>query len=448
MLLDPDIVIPEVCAGVSKEFFFSPGLRTIYELLIELSDKRLPIDPVAIQQTLIDRKWLDLVGGPATILELYSFVPTAAHASHYAEILREKHELRSLIKHATDAITAAHADPEDPRAIIDRTISQLMGIGTIAGIDGRRATFDELASDFFERLTERDKPEAPRIPGVPLGIEAIDELIGGVTKEFCVVGAPSSGGKTALCIQAAIAAATAGKKVAIFSYEITKAQVFDRAICHFGGISAELLKQAPRFWTAEQRQQIERTAAALGEMASRIVCYTASGFTMSDVLRLCRKEKARGGLDMVIVDYLQMVNTRDMNEDRREREVAMIAESCKNLNLELGCAVWAPTQLTEGRTSDGKKIYTARESKAIENAADVFLMCDPESGIWVQKNRNGRRHMHLPVFLDGDTQTFRQVCSECSGSGKLSIGGSGAAVTCHHCAGSGFHRPAGAGIAF
>lgn len=440
LLLDPETTLADIGASIKPAFFHSPAHRTLWELIVELHEKGQPVDPVNVQRTLIERKWLDHVGGPAVVLELFSFVPTAAHAEFYARLVIEAHRLRELIRIATAAIQSAYAKPETPEALIDKTCSDLMGISRIAGIDSRRMTADQMAESWLD-IQDADEADASPHVAVPMGIECFDrepDGIGGIKADYLVVAAETSGGKTVFCIQGAIAMALAGRRVVVFSYEVSALQIFNRAVAHYGCIPNSELKKRPRERTAEMNQLIAATVASLGALKSNLIVYDDPDLTISMVRRLARKEALSASLGMVVIDYLQLVSTSDLNEEKREREVAVITGEMKKLCRELNCAVWSPSQLNERGQ--------LRESRAIGHAADVILTVVEGQGIRVDKNRNGSRDFIMPLILDGPTQTFRQRCEPCGGRGRLTVGGGG--VQCHHCAGSGFHRPAGVGNAF
>ncbi len=444
LLLDPETTLADIGASIKPAFFHSPAHRTLWELIVELHEKGQPVDPVNVQRTLIERKWLDHVGGPAVVLELFSFVPTAAHAEFYARLVIEAHRLRELIRIATRAIQEAYAKPETPEALIDRTCSELMGIGRIAGIDSRRMTADEMAAAWLD-VQDADQADASPHVAVPMGIDCFDrepQGIGGIKADYLVIAAETSGGKTVFCIQGAIAMALAGRRVVVFSYEVSALQIFNRAVAHYGCIPNSELKKRPHDRAPEMNRLISDTVASLAALKANLVVYDDPDLTISMVRRLARKE-ALGAplgapLGMVVIDYLQLVSAGDINEEKREREVAVIAGEMKKLCRELNCAVWSPSQLNERGQ--------LRESRAIGHAADVILTVVDGQGIRVDKNRNGDRDFMLPLFLDGPTQTFRERCQPCGGTGRLTVGGSG--VQCHHCHGSGFQKPAGVGIAF
>ena len=202
-----------------------------------LHEKGQPVDPVNVQRTLIERKWLDHVGGPAVVLELFSFVPTAAHAEFYARLVIEAHRLRELIRIATRAIQEAYGKPETPEALIDRTCSELMGIGRIAGIDSRRMTADEMAAAWLD-VQDADQSEASPHVAVPMGIECFDrepQGIGGMKADYLVIAAETSGGKTVFCIQGPLPwlSPAVGSSS---SYEVSALQIFNRAVAHYGCI--------------------------------------------------------------------------------------------------------------------------------------------------------------------------------------------------------------------
>jgi replicative DNA helicase len=258
--------------------------------------------------------------------------------------------------------------------------------------DAKRAV-----KEFLKAMEERFKDETAA--GTATGISQFDNHTGGMRPgELWVVGAKTSGGKSVLMLQMAAKAILDGKRVLIFSLELGVDEVVARLVSHIGKISMSHI-MTPKSLTQGDQQKIRIQAARLVE-SKLSVCDTA-GLSMDQISGQAIRLQETLGLDLVIIDYLQMVTAQRVKGQNREQEVAGISRACKQLAKKVKCPVITATQLNEAGQS--------RESRAIEHDADnVILIEDSDHGVNIRfwKCRNGERGKAFPARLNGEIQRF------------------------------------------
>jgi replicative DNA helicase len=376
-------------AGLSSEYFHLAAHRGIFGIILNRLRADKPLDPASLKEDI--RKFKPdgvTIGGFATVLNC-EFSPDAWDG--YVSAIRQTAAKRLLIKSAqmTDA-TNGYDAVAAMRTATELAQDILQGSSEI--YDAKRAS-----KAFLAALTERR--EAGTTAGTPTGISAIDEHTGGVRPgELWVIGAKTSGGKSVLMLQMAADLIREGKRVAIFSLELGVEEVMARLISGIARVSMSQI-QNPRQLCKINLAKIERTIQDLSSQ-NFAIC-DMSGLTMDQISAHCIRLKETRGLDMVVIDYLQMVSAPRVKGQNREQEVAGISRQCKQLAKRLKCPVVTATQLNEQGQS--------RESRAIEHDADNVLMISDDgdnSSIQFWKCRNGERGKQFLARLNGEFQRF------------------------------------------
>ena len=217
MLQAPEEAIGEAVIKLSGEAFYVPAHRTIFEILSELHDKGQPVDPISLQQTLVDRKLLDQVGGALMVAELFTFVPTSANLGFYTEIVSDKSTLRRVILSCTECITRAYDDQEDVAGLLDEVEAKILKVRE----DGdQKASMGTMKEHVMEALDEIEKlVENPNgVTGLPTGFKDYDEMTNGLHGgEMVVIAARPSMGKTSFAMNIVEhVAIEAGRPCAVF----------------------------------------------------------------------------------------------------------------------------------------------------------------------------------------------------------------------------------------
>jgi replicative DNA helicase len=380
LLIDRDAII-EVADFLRPEDFYRPANGAIYAAILDLYERREPVDIVTVAETLERTDQLESGGGRTYLSSLANQTPTAVHAVPYARIVERKAVLRNLIAAAGKIAGIGYEDPAEIQEAIDRAESELFTVSN------RRVTvgFSRLAKLLHEAYDRLDYLHAHRgeISGIRTGFTDLDALTTGLQKsDLVIIAARPSVGKTSLALNVAEHAAVRDRKsVGIFSLEMSKEQLVLRLLSSVANIDSQRLRTG--FLEEMDFARIAPAMNALSE-APMYIDDTPSISTM-ELRTKARRLQAESGLDLLIVDYLQLMqaptSTRDAN---RVQEVSEISRGLKALARELSVPVVALSQLSrqpEMRESKEPRLSDLRESGAIEQDADLVLF------LWRDKER-------------------------------------------------------------
>jgi replicative DNA helicase len=399
LMLDPEAII-KVVDLLSSEDFYRRDYALIFEAMTTLFERRTPIDLVTVSDELARQKHLDEAGGPATLSSLVSAVATASNVAHYARIVREKAMLRRLISAAGKIGELGFQEEIPSEEILDRAEQALFGV-TQKFLKQNFTPVRSILTESFERLDALSKQDGS-IRGVPSGFKHLDNLLGGFQKsDLIILAARPSVGKTAFALNMAENAAVLYKKtVGIFSLEMSKEQLVDRMISSVGRIDSWKLRNG--HLNDDDFRNLNEAYGTLAESNLFIDDMAASSVT--EVRAKARRLQIdQGGVDLIIIDYLQLMHGPIHLADNRTQEVSEISRSLKALAKELDCPIIALSQLSravESRPDKRPLLSDLRESGSIEQDADVviFLYRDDYYNkeeqnhileVMVRKHRNG-----------------------------------------------------------
>jgi replicative DNA helicase len=398
MLIDND-AINRVVEVVNPNDFYRDSHQKIFGAIIELYNKNEPSDLVTLTDALKARGELESVGGASYLAALVDGVPTAANVTSYSKIVREKAVLRQLITGATDIVSRGYEEKGDIDEFLDNAEKIIFEIAQ-RRVGAGFTTVRDIVRDSFKAIEALYEKKA-LITGVSTGFKDLDRLTSGLQKSdlIIVAGRPSMG-KTAFALNVAENAAVEGQKVcAIFSLEMSREQLVQRMLCSRGEVDAQKLRGG--FLSESDWPKLTRAAGILSE--APLFIDDSPGLTVLEVRAKARRLQREHGLDLIMVDYLQLMRGAARLESR-EREISDISRSLKALAKELSVPVVALSQLNRGvesRTDKKPQLADLRESGAIEQDADViaFIYRDemynpssPDVGkaeIIVGKQRNG-----------------------------------------------------------
>jgi replicative DNA helicase len=360
---------------LSPEDFYKDAHRRIFKVMIDMFESGEAIDLITLPDALRGKVGLEAVGGASYLASLVSMVPTAANIKNHARIVREKSVLRRLIHSATDIVTQSYDDARTINIdeLLDRAEKSIFEIAQNKIKDSFVSMKNIVGHSFaiVERLYERKE----MVTGLPTGFVDLDERTSGFQpSDLIIIAGRPSMGKTAFVLNiAAHAALDKGKSVAIFSLEMSKEQLVLRLLGSESRVDAHRLRTghlSERDWPA-----LSNAAGRLAE--APIFIDDTAAISVLETRAKARRLKADQGLDLVIVDYLQLMRGRG-DEGSREQEISNISRSLKALAKELQIPVVALSQLNravENRPGREKRPMLAdlRESGAIEQDADVIL---------------------------------------------------------------------------
>ena len=404
ILIDRDAVV-EVAEFLRPQDFYRQANGEIFAAVLELFERREPIDIVTVAETLERSEKLEGVGGRAYLSSLSSSTPTAVHAVQYARIVERKAVLRNLIGAAGRIAGIGYEDPAEIQEAIDRAEAELFAVSQ-KRIDSGFHKLDSLLHEAYDRL---DYLHAHRgeISGVRTGFTDLDSLTTGLQKsDLVILAARPSVGKTSLALNIAEHAAVKEKKsVGVFSLEMSKEQLVLRLLSSVANIDSQRLRSG--FLEEMDFARIAPAMNALSE-APLYIDDTPSISTM-ELRTKARRLQAEAGLDLVIVDYLQLMQATTTNRDaNRVQEVSEISRGLKALARELSVPVLALSQLSrqpEMRNENEPRLSDLRESGAIEQDADLvmFLYREKDKGGDDGESDGEVIHLKLAKHRNGPT---------------------------------------------
>lgn len=394
ILTDKDAII-EVADFLRPDDFYKQGNGRIYAAMLELFEKRQPIDVVTVVEALGDD--LESVGGAGYLSGLGNDTPTAVYCLPYARIVERKALCRKLIQ-AGGRIAAIGYEDGEPDESLDRAQAQLFELGT-----KRSGTFlplTPLLHEAYDRLEELREHKG-EVMGIPSGYPDLDTLTEGFQpSDLIVIAARPSVGKTSLALNIAERAALDGKTVGVFSLEMSREQLVQRLFSGLSGVDGDRLRSG-----YADVGEWERVAGAMNAL-SRTAVYIddTPTLTPTELRTRARRLQMEHGLDMLIVDYLQLMHCSS-KEGNRVQEVSEISRNLKAVARELRVPLLALSQLnraSEARDSGEPRLSDLRESGAIEQDADlvIFLWKDKEP----DANAEGEVvHLRLAKHRNGPT---------------------------------------------
>lgn len=370
LLLDKNAVVI-VMEILKPESFYTDAHQNIYRAVLDLYRNSRPIDLLTVTEQLKTDGNLEKVGGGYYLVEISNRVASAANIEYHARIIEQKHIQRQLIHISTETIRQAYEDSTDVFELQDAVDTKLFAIRSFSN-GGKVNTTTDLGRLVLENLVARQQHKG--LVGVPTGIYDLDQKIGGYQNSDLVIVAARPGmGKTAYVISVMLnAALTYKKKIGFFSLEMSPEQIGNRMVAQIADIDLEHMKNGKL-----EDWQWDKIGKAIEKLdTAEIYVDDTAAISVMDLRTKARMMKTRYGVDMVVIDYLQLMTGGADKSGNREREIATISRSLKQLAKELNIPVVALAQLSRAvETRGGSKrpqLSDLRESGAIENDADVI----------------------------------------------------------------------------
>jgi len=408
ILLDKDAIIA-VAEIIQKVDFYDEKLGNIFEACIELYEDRTPVDVLTVSQKLKEKKLLKKIGGSSYLTELVNRVPTAAHVDHYGKIVKEASVKRRLMKISSKIMEMSFDDALNASELMDEAESEVFSLSQVQVSKSFTAVKDALAES-FDRLDELHK-QSEGLRGVPTGFKDLDDTLAGMQRSNLLILAARPGvGKTSLALNIAQNLAVGYKRpVAIFSLEMSKEELVDRLLVAQADIDAWRLKTGKL-----SEKDFTALSDAMGVLAEApIYIDDTPALSILEMRTKIRRLQVEVGVDLLIVDYLQLARSRNL--ENRVQEVSEISQGLKNMARELKIPVLALSQLSRAVEQRGEKkpqLADLRESGSIEQDADVVMFLwreDDEQNelisLDVAKHRNGPLRS-VPLYFKGDRIKF------------------------------------------
>lgn len=367
-----------VTAGLSTDSFYDPANGLLYEALFQMWQDNRPVDSVTVSQFLEDQGRLDSVRGRAYLDELVAETPYSTHAAYYIRLVHEKHVLRRIIERATEAIDLCYTSDEDAEQVLSRVEQEILDISSRERADIEQ--WPDLVKSAMEEI-EMIFQSKQGVTGIPSGFVDLDEkLMGFKPGEMIILAARPSMGKTSLALNIAENLATPTKAdpdvhpVAVFSLEMSNDQLVKRMLCSRAGVPSHKLTGG----YINQVSHANLTQAASALMNAPIYLDDTGALEALELRSRARRLKRSHNIEMVVIDYLQMLNFSKYAREGRQRETAGISGAMKAMAKELGVPVLVLSQLSRAPETRDKfavpKLSDLRDSGSIEQDADVVCL--------------------------------------------------------------------------
>ncbi len=421
LLLDKDAII-KVADFLSPDDFYFGQNGIIYQAIIDLYAKRMPIDLKILASYLEDHGQLDQAGGSTNLAELTIDVPTSSHVIQYAMIVKHKSTLRKVISAGDKIMGLGYDETTDIEEILEESEKSLFSVSQTF-VKDRFIHIKEVLSATYEKISDLHDPDLKeKFLGMPTGFRALDNILSGLhPSDLVVIAARPSMGKTAFAMNIAQNIARKNKSVGVISLEMSKEQLVERMFCALLGVDS---------WKMRTGKLSEEDFARIGPVMddlnqTKIFIDDSPVSSIVELRTKARRLKAEHGLDILMIDYLQMmsITKATYGQTNRVQEISEITRALKNLARELHMPLIALSQLSravETRPSKVPQLSDLRESGSIEQDADVVLMLYREdyyeedsdrkgiTDIFIRKHRNGPTG-HIELMFEREKMRFYDI---------------------------------------
>ena len=361
----------DVIEVVKARDFYDSNHKEIFSAILDLSRRSAPVDAITVSEELKKKGTLEMVGGRAYIGALSSEIPTTANAEEYAKIVAEKASVRRLIGVADDVVNKGYENSMEPGQLLDYAEQGIFEISQ----QRQKGQYTHIKDVLLENIEIIDRASQMDggLTGTTTGFRELDDKTSGLQKsDLIILAARPAMGKTAFALTVALNAAVKGRaSVLIFSMEMAKEQLGQRLLAMESKVDMQKLKTG----NLDRRDWDDINDALNILSRADIHIDDTAGTTIMEMKSKCRRLKAESGLDLVIIDYLQLM-TPEGKADSRTQEISVISRNLKLLARELDCPVLVLSQLSrapETRTDHRPMLSDLRESGSIEQDADVVL---------------------------------------------------------------------------
>ena len=364
-------VLFDILEEVKEDDFYNESHKEIFRAIWELYRKNSAVDMLTVCEELKSRQSLDMVGGRAYIATLTAEVPSTANGREYAKIIAEKAIMRQMIRTAEDITEKGYESKRAAREILDYAESGIFQIAQMRQKNDYTKIQDVLLENL--KIIDAAAQNKDKITGIPTGFHDLDEKTSGLQRSDLIIVAARPGmGKTAFALNIAQQSAVKhGTSAIIFSLEMSKEQLGQRLLAMQARVEMQKLKQGDL-----DRKDWDRVSLGVDELNnSKIVIDDTPGISLMEMRNKCRRLKAEQGLDLIVVDYLQLM-TFEGKTDNRQQEISALSRNMKLLAREMNCPVILLSQLSrapELRQDKRPMLSDLRESGSIEQDADIVI---------------------------------------------------------------------------
>ena len=396
-----------VVEKIRPEDFYREAHRFVFEAITKLYMSGEPADPIMVAEELDKMGVLERVGGKLFIHTLVNYVPTAANAHFYADILQRHSLLRGLIRAATDIAAIGYEAPENLPAAIDRAESIMFNVSK-QRISEKFSVLEQLLTENWELMDKLARSHSD-ITGLPSGFPDLDKYTSGFQpSDLIVIAARPAMGKTSFALDVARnVALNSETAVAVFSLEMSKLQIAQRLLSSEAMVQSQRLRSPARLTDRESQLLV----AATGKLSkARIFIDDTANITIMEIRAKARRLISREKLGLIIVDYMQLIQGSGRSESRQQ-EISEISRALKILGRELEVPVIAVSQLSravENRVEDRRpRLSDLRESGAIEQDADLVIFIYRDERYNPESEDKGKAEIIIGKHRNGPTGTVK-----------------------------------------
>ncbi len=369
VLIDEE-VMADVTENVSAKDFYDKNHSIVYAAMLRLFEKHKPVDLLTLTDELKKRDELDVVGGSAYLTELTNYVPTAAHAATYAEMVSQKAVRRRLIRASADITELGFDESTNTQELLERAEAELFSVSD-QSLKQDLVSIEHILMDSFDRIEELHKNKG-ELRGIRTGYRDLDNMTAGLQRsDLIILAARPAMGKTTLVTNLAYNVATIEKKpVLFFSLEMSKEQLVDRMLADAANVDSWNIRTGRL--TDEDFMKLSEASGELAE--APIYIDDTPGLSVLEMRTKARRKNHESPLGLIIVDYLQLMQAAGNHHGNRVQEVSEISRGLKLIARELNVPLIALSQLSrsvESRTPPIPQLSDLRESGSIEQDADI-----------------------------------------------------------------------------
>ena len=399
VLIDEE-TLADVSEHVTAKDFYDKSHAIVYEAMMSLYEKHKPVDLLTLTDELKRKKKLELIGGSAYLTELTNYVPTAAHAEAYAELVAQKAVRRRLIKASGDISELGYDEDTSTNELLEKAEAELFSVSD-QSLKQDLVSIESILTESFDRMEELHRNKGS-LRGVRTGYKDLDNMTAGLQRsDLIILAARPAMGKTTLVTNLAYNVATIAKQsVLFFSLEMSKEQLVDRMLADASGVDAWNIRTGNL-----SDDDFGKLSEAMGELAEApIFIDDTPGLSVLEMRTKARRANHEQPLGLVIIDYLQLMQGSGRSDGNRVQEVSEISRGLKLIARELNVPVIALSQLSrsvESRSPQIPQLADLRESGSIEQDADIVMFIyreayyNPETerenitDLYIAKHRNG-----------------------------------------------------------
>lgn len=389
-ILIDDEVVADTSEHVRPKDFYDKRHGTIFDAMMRLYEKHKPIDLLTLTEELKRKDQLDTVGGSSYLSELTNYVPTAAHAEAYAELVFQKAVRRRLIKASADISELGFNEDTSTQELLEQAEAELFSVSD-QSLKQDLVSLESILTDSFDRLEELHQNKGA-LRGVRTGYRDLDNMTAGLQRsDLLILAARPAMGKTTLVTNLAYNVATIAKQpVLFFSLEMSKEQLVDRMLADASGVDSWNIRTGNL-----SDDDFAKLSEAMGEMAEApIYIDDTPGLSVLEMRTKARRAAHEAPLGLIIVDYLQLMQGSGRNDGNRVQEVSEISRGLKLIARELNVPLIALSQLSrsvEQREDKRPQLSDLRESGSIEQDADIVMF------------------IHRPGYYEPDNEELQNI---------------------------------------